>query len=179
MYLNVDITFVTPNAVRKKERDVPYLTILSIAKVIWCRWCRGEWNFMWRISVMMLRGGNLSIFRKTWSSATLSTTVPHRLAYGRKEKKKLQGGRSGCHFLTEHTQRLLYKGLRHNAVHSNISLWSEAMQSTQKRSVSRMQFFSVKACSTYTMLQGLKLPTTEELLSWYVILPLSGTVNFL
>jgi len=46
------------------------------------------------------------------------------------------------------------------------------------RSVGRMQFFSVKACNTYTMLQGLKLPTVEELLSWYVIVPLAGTVYF-
>jgi hypothetical protein len=36
---------------------------------------------------------------------------------------------------------------------------------TQTRSVSRMQFFSVKACNTFTTLQGLQLPTVEELLS--------------
>jgi hypothetical protein len=34
IYLNVDINFVTPNAVRKKKRDVLYLTTLLVAKVI-------------------------------------------------------------------------------------------------------------------------------------------------
>jgi len=70
--------------------DVLYLTILFVAKVVWRRWYTGEWNFMWRISVMMLRGGNPSIWRKTWPSATLSTTVPHRQAWGRKKRKNCE-----------------------------------------------------------------------------------------
>jgi len=34
MYLHVDIIFFKPNAVRKKKRDVLYLRILSVVKVI-------------------------------------------------------------------------------------------------------------------------------------------------